>query len=105
MMLGGEAGVWKFSSRQQVYFSIVITRSSSFQSNWLETCDRATTFAWPASALSASTPSSTPPTTFSHPHLNRLAMADALEYNRHEGERDEEEEEEEIDDTVGAMLV
>lgn len=32
-------------------------------------------------------------------------MADALEYNRHEGEKDEEEEEEEIDDTVGAMLV
>lgn len=32
-------------------------------------------------------------------------MADSLEYNRHEGEKDEEEEEEEIDDTVGAMLV
>ena len=32
-------------------------------------------------------------------------MADALEYNRHEGEKDEEEEDEEIDDTVGAMLV
>ena len=32
-------------------------------------------------------------------------MADALEYNRHEGEKDEEEEEEEIDDTVGTMLV
>jgi len=32
-------------------------------------------------------------------------MADALEYNRHEGEKDEEEEEEEIDDTVGTILV
>lgn len=32
-------------------------------------------------------------------------MADSLEYNRHEGEKDEEEEEEEIDDTVGTMLV
>jgi hypothetical protein len=32
-------------------------------------------------------------------------MADALEYSRHEGEKDEEEEEEEIDDTVGTMLV
>jgi len=33
-------------------------------------------------------------------------MADALGYDRHEGEKDEEEEEEEeIDDTVGAMLV
>jgi hypothetical protein len=43
--------------------------------------------------------------TSSHPHLNRLVMADALEYSRHEGEKDEEEEEEEIDDTVGTMLV
>jgi hypothetical protein len=33
-------------------------------------------------------------------------MADALKYNRYEGEKDEEEEEEEeIDDTVGAILV
>ena len=32
-------------------------------------------------------------------------MADALEYNRYEGEKDEEEEEEEIDDTVGATPV
>lgn len=64
-------------------------------------------FASSASALSASTPlsQSTPPTTSSHPHLNRLVMADSLEYNRHEGEKDEEEEEEEIDDTVGTMLV
>jgi len=99
MMLGGETGVRKFSSRQQVHFSIVI-----IPSNRPETCDCATFRVVGVCLERLNTPIN-PANHILHPHLNRLVMADALEYNRHEGEKDEEEEEDEIDDTVGTMLV